>query len=56
MKKIKVNTTGTGTGILRFKSLSKPVCTNAEIRQTGDDQYEINLRKDEDYRVEYKCF
>lgn len=43
-----------GTGTLRFKSASKPVCKGAEIKQTGDKQYEMILVKGQEYVVEYK--
>jgi len=42
-----------GTGILRFKSLSKPVCKGVEIEQTGDKQYEISILKEQEYVIKY---
>jgi hypothetical protein len=43
-----------GTGILRFKSTIKPVCKGAEIKQTGDKQYEIPIMKGELMVVKYQ--
>lgn len=43
-----------GTGTLRFKSLSKPVCKTAVINQTSDKQYEMTILKDQEYVVKYK--
>jgi len=43
-----------GTGTLRFKSLSKPVSKGVEIRKTGDKQYEMSILKDQEYVVKYK--
>jgi hypothetical protein len=42
-----------GTGILRFKSTIKPVCKGAEIKKTGDKQYEIPIMKGELIVVKY---
>jgi alpha-L-rhamnosidase len=52
-KEIKVKA-DSGTGTLRFKSLTKPVCKGVEIRQTSDKQYEMTIRKDSQYVVKYK--
>ena len=52
-KEIRVKS-DTGTGTLRFKSLTKPVCKGGEIKQTGDRQYELTLLKDQEYVVKYK--
>jgi alpha-L-rhamnosidase len=54
LKEIKVKSSSDGTGTLRFKSLSKPVCKTAEIRQTGDQQYEMTVLKNQEYVVKYK--
>lgn len=43
-----------GTGTLKFKSLSNPVCKGFEIKQTGDIQYEMIILKGQDYVVKYK--
>ncbi len=43
-----------GTGTLRFKSASKPVCKGAEIKQTGDKQYEMTILKGQEAVVKYK--
>ncbi len=43
-----------GTGTLRFKSASKPVCKGVEIKLTGEKQYEMTLGKGQEYVVEYK--
>ncbi|MBL7968325.1 MAG: hypothetical protein JNK09_15080 [Prolixibacteraceae bacterium] len=43
-----------GTGTLRFKSASKPVCMSAEIKQTGDKQYEMTIPKGQEVVVKYK--
>jgi alpha-L-rhamnosidase len=51
-KEIKVKS-DSGTGTLKFKSLSKPVCKGFEIKQTGDKQYEMTILKDQDYVVKY---
>ncbi len=43
-----------GTGTLRFKSASKPVCKGAEVKQTGDKQYEMTILKGQEVVVKYK--
>lgn len=55
LKEIKVKSSVSGTGILRFKSLSKPVCKTATIKQTGDKQYEMTIVKDQEVVVKYKA-
>lgn len=52
-KEIKVKA-DSGTGTLKFKSLSKPVCKGFEIKQTGDIQYEIVILKGQEVVVKYK--
>jgi len=52
-KEIRVKS-GCGTGTLRFKSLSKPVCKGMEIKQTGDKQYEMTILKGQEYLVKYR--
>ncbi len=44
-----------GTGTLRFKSASKPLCKGAEIKQAGDQQYELTILKGQEVVVKYKC-
>ena len=53
-KEIRVNATGTGAGVLRFKSLSKPSCKGEVIRSAGDGIYELTVQKDQEYLVKYK--
>ena len=53
-KEIRVKSTASGTGTLKFRSLSKPVCKMASIRQTGESQYEMTILKDQEYVVKYK--
>jgi hypothetical protein len=55
LKNIKVRSSAGGTGILRFKSLSKPVCKGVQIIQAGDKLYEITILKDQEYIIKYKC-
>lgn len=43
-----------GTGTLRFKSSSKPLCKTAEIKMTGEKEYEITVLKGEEVVVTYK--
>jgi len=43
-----------GTGVLRFKSKSKPVCNNVSIKQTADKQYEVLIEKGQEVIVKYK--
>lgn len=43
-----------GTGTLKFKSQTKPVCKGFEIRQTGDKQYEMTILKGQEVVVKYK--
>lgn len=51
-KEIKVKA-DSGTGILRFKSLTNPVCKGGEIKQTGEQMYEISILKEQEYVVKY---
>ncbi|UFH52719.1 alpha-rhamnosidase [Spirosoma sp. KNUC1025] len=51
---MEINVTGAaGTGILRFKSKTKPVCKQAEIRSTNG-VYELMVEKGKNYVVSYK--
>jgi len=52
-KQIKVQS-ATGTGILCFKSKSKPVCAGAEINAKGNGVYEIKVEKGRNYIVNYQ--
>lgn len=54
LNEIKVKSSSAGTGTLRFKSLSKPVCKTATVKQTGDKQYELTILKDQEVAVKYK--
>ncbi len=54
LKEIRVKSSASGTGSLRFRSLSKPVCKGASIRQTGDKLYEMDILKDQEYVVKYR--
>ena len=54
LNEIKVKSSSAGTGTLRFKSLSKPVCKTATVKQTGDKQYELTILKDQEIVVKYK--
>jgi alpha-L-rhamnosidase len=42
-----------GTGTLRFKSISKPVCKSAAIKEIGYKEYEISIPKDQEIVVKY---
>ncbi|GAB3988305.1 alpha-L-rhamnosidase C-terminal domain-containing protein [Spirosoma daeguense] len=52
-KEIKL-TGAAGTGTLRFKSKSKPVCKQGEVRVIGNDTYELTVEKGKNYVVSYK--
>jgi hypothetical protein len=43
----------TGTGILRFKSKSKPVCMQGEITAKGNNVYEVQVEKGKQYEIKY---
>ncbi|HEU4555853.1 MAG TPA: GH116 family glycosyl hydrolase [Chitinophaga sp.] len=43
----------TGTGTLRFKSKSKPVCMQGEIIAKGNNVYELQVEKGKQYEVKY---
>jgi alpha-L-rhamnosidase len=53
-KEIRIKSSGKGTGVLLFKSLSKPECKGSIIRQTGDGTYEMTILKNQNYTVKYK--
>jgi len=42
-----------GTGTLRIKSKSKPICKNAAITLKGNNVYELTLSKSVDYVINY---
>jgi hypothetical protein len=52
-KQIKVKS-ATGTGTLRFKSASKPVCKGVEIKEVSKLSYEMIIEKGKDYNIIYK--
>ncbi|MFT3935703.1 MAG: alpha-rhamnosidase [Chitinophagaceae bacterium] len=52
-KQIKVKG-ATGTGVLKFKSKSKPVCKEGVIKDAGNGQYELSIEKDKSYTINYK--
>jgi hypothetical protein len=52
-KEIKVKS-DTGTGTLRFRSLSTPVCKTATIKKIAGNQYELAIIKDQEVVVKYK--
>jgi alpha-L-rhamnosidase len=52
-KEIKV-TSDSGTGTLKFKSLSKPVCKTATIKPISDKEYELKIEKGQEVVVKYK--
>lgn len=55
LEEIKVKSSVSGTGTLRFKSLIKPVCKTAIIKQIAEKQYEITIVKDQEVVVKYKA-
>lgn len=44
-----------GTGTLRFKSKSKPVCKGATINSKGNNEYEMTVEAEKEYVVKYKA-
>ncbi|CAN5236374.1 alpha-L-rhamnosidase C-terminal domain-containing protein [soil metagenome] len=52
-KEIKV-TGAAGTGTLRFKSKTKPVCKQAEVRSVSAGLYEVTVEKGKSYVVSYQ--
>jgi alpha-L-rhamnosidase len=52
-KEIKV-TGACGTGVLLFKSKSKPVCREANVVDKGNGNYELMVEKNKNYIVNYK--
>jgi len=53
VKEIKV-TGACGTGMLQFKSKSKPACKEGSITDKGNGNYELTIEKDKNYVVTYK--
>ncbi|MGN7990340.1 alpha-L-rhamnosidase-related protein [Pedobacter sp. 22226] len=51
-KEIRVSS-ATGTGKLRFKSKSKPVVKNAEVKEISKGLFEVTIEKGRDYEVKY---
>ncbi len=51
--KIKVKS-DSGTGTLRFKSSSKPICKTNPVIKVGDREYEITVPKNVEIEVKYK--
>jgi alpha-L-rhamnosidase len=45
-----------GTGTLRFKSQTKPVCKNGVIVSKGNNVYEMTVDTGKDYEVKYKSY
>lgn len=43
-----------GTGVLKIKSRTKPVCKNAAVVSKGNGLYELTLKKGQDYKIAYK--
>jgi hypothetical protein len=54
IKQIKVNS-GTGTGLLRFASTSKPVCKEGELTAKGNGIYELTIQKQKQYTINYSA-
>ncbi|HWJ92262.1 MAG TPA: hypothetical protein VNR87_14195 [Flavisolibacter sp.] len=42
-----------GTGMLRFKSKTKPVCKEGSIEKMGNNSYSVQIEKDRTYTVNY---
>ena len=45
--------TAAGSGVLRFRSKSKPGCKEAAVRAIGGNQYELTLQANSTYTVNY---
>jgi hypothetical protein len=52
-KEIKVKS-DSGTGTLKFKSLSKPICKTAAIQQIANNEYVLTVEKGQEVVVKYK--
>jgi hypothetical protein len=55
LKEIRIKSSGKGTGVLLFKSLSKPVCKGVIFKKTVDEIYEMTILRNQAYTVRYKC-
>ncbi|MBS1567775.1 MAG: alpha-rhamnosidase, partial [Bacteroidetes bacterium] len=53
-KKITVHGAAGGTGLLHFKSKSKPLCNETSIRVLGNNQYELTVEAGKMYTVIYQ--
>jgi alpha-L-rhamnosidase len=54
MSETEIRVTGAcGTGTLKFKSKSKPVCANGNITDKGNGRYELIVEKSKEYTVSY---
>ncbi|RXK58178.1 alpha-rhamnosidase [Lacibacter luteus] len=42
-----------GTGVLKFSSRSKPVCSEGNVEDKGDGNYELTVEKEKSYTVNY---
>ncbi|WP_342648393.1 alpha-L-rhamnosidase C-terminal domain-containing protein [Mucilaginibacter sp. CSA2-8R] len=50
----KINiSSATGTGVLRIKSKTKPVCQGKTLKVLGNNTYELSVQKDKAYAVQY---
>lgn len=55
MSETEIKVTGAGgTGTLKFKSNSKPVSVDGNIRDKGNSNYELVIEKGEKYTINYK--
>jgi alpha-L-rhamnosidase len=52
-RQIKVKS-DSGTGTLRFQSLSKPTCNTGTIKETNNQTYELTIEKGVEYEVKYE--
>lgn len=52
-KEIRVKS-DSGTGVLKFRSQSKPVCKTAQVRQISNFDYELTIEKGIEVQVKYK--
>lgn len=53
-KEMKI-TTAAGTGLLRFRSKTKPVCKTGTVVNKGDDWYEMTMQAATSYVVNYQA-
>lgn len=45
-----------GTGVLRFKSQSKPTVKGGTVVSKGNNCYEVNIESGKDYEIKYKSY